>query len=65
MISNLKWAVFNAATRRPMRKTLDFEPYYEIAKRDTPFRDKLAGYAAVARERLAAADAHAAVGSAT
>ena len=56
VISNLKWAVFNAATRRPMRKTLDFEPYYEIAKRDLPFRDKLAGYAAVARERLAAAE---------
>jgi len=56
VISNLKWAVFNAATRRPMRKTLDFEPYYEIAKQDRPYREKLAGYAEIARDRLSAAE---------
>ncbi|MCK5940999.1 MAG: hypothetical protein KAI24_03435 [Planctomycetes bacterium] len=52
VISNLKWAVFNAATSRPMRKTLDFEPYYAIARQDLPYREKLAGYARIARERL-------------
>ncbi|MFN3241268.1 MAG: RimK family alpha-L-glutamate ligase [Planctomycetota bacterium] len=56
VISNLKWAVFNAATQRPMRKTLDFEPYYAIAGKDLPYREKLAGYAAIARERLATDD---------
>ena len=35
-----------------MRKTLDWEPYYAIARRDLPFREKLAAYAAVAHERL-------------
>lgn len=54
VVSNLKWAVFNAATRRPMRKTLDFEPFYEIARQDLPYREKLAGYAAIARSRLSA-----------
>ena len=52
--SNLKWAVFCAATKRPMRKTLDFAPYYAIAKKDLPYREKLAGYAKIARERVAA-----------
>jgi hypothetical protein len=52
--SNLKWALFCAATKRPMRKTLDFEPFYAIAKKDLPYRDKLRGYARIARERLQA-----------
>lgn len=54
VISNLKWAVFNAATRRPMRKTLDFEPFYAIANKRGSFEDKLKGYAKIARERLQA-----------
>jgi hypothetical protein len=54
VLSNLKWASFVAATKRPMRKTLDFEPYYAIAKKDLPYREKLKGYAKIARERLQA-----------
>jgi hypothetical protein len=50
--SNLKWALFCAATKRSMRKTLDFEPYYAIARKDLPYREKLKGYAKIARERL-------------
>ncbi len=52
--SNLKWALFCAATKRPMRKTLDFAPFYAIAKKDLPYRDRLKGYAQIARERLQA-----------
>lgn len=55
VLSNLQWALFCAATERPMRKTLDFEPYYAIARKDLPYREKLAAYAKVARERLDAA----------
>ena len=54
VLSNLRWAVFVAATQRAMRKTLDFEPFYAIAKRDLPYRDKLKGYADIARQRFAA-----------
>ena len=35
-----------------MRKTLDWDPYYEIADRDIPYRERLRGYAGIARERL-------------
>src|SRR5262245_58542100 len=52
--SNLRWAVFCAVTRRRVRRTLDWEPWFEIAARDLPDRDKLARYAAVARQRFAA-----------
>jgi hypothetical protein len=48
----LRWSIFNAVTRRPMRKTLDWEPFYAVARRDLPFRERLAGYAAIARERM-------------
>lgn len=48
----LKWAIFCAATKRPMRRTLDWEPYYAIAAEDLPYREKLRKYAAVANERL-------------
>ncbi len=54
VLANLQWALFAAATKRPMRKTLDFEPYYAIARLDLPYREKLKRYAAIARERLAA-----------
>ena len=52
VLSNLKWAVFNAATNRKMRKTVDFEPFYKIAAKDISYAEKLAGYAKLARERM-------------
>lgn len=48
----LRWAIFCAATKRPMKKTLDWDPYYAIAAEDLPYRERLAKYAAVAHERL-------------
>ena len=29
--ANLRWSIFCAVTKRPMRRTLDWEPFYEIA----------------------------------
>jgi hypothetical protein len=52
--SNIRWSVFNAALKRKMRRTLDWEPFYEIAARDLPYREKLAAYARVARDRMEA-----------
>ncbi len=54
VLSNLKWALFVAATKRPMRKTLDFEPYYEVARQKLDYREKLRRYAKIARDRLQA-----------
>jgi hypothetical protein len=48
----IKWSVFCAATKRKMRRTLDWEPYYEVAASDGDFYEKLDRYAAIADERL-------------
>jgi len=52
VIANLRWSIFCAATRRPMRKTLDWDPFYEIAAEDLPYREKIARYAKLARSRF-------------
>ncbi len=50
--ANLRWSIFCAATRRPMRRNLDFTPYFEVAETDLPYREKLSRYAAIAAERM-------------
>ncbi|MCB1055374.1 MAG: hypothetical protein KDD11_07655 [Acidobacteria bacterium] len=52
--SKIRWAVFCAVTRRPMRKNVDWQPYYDVLAKDLPYRERLAAYAAIARERLEA-----------
>ncbi|MSP60774.1 MAG: hypothetical protein EXR72_10610 [Myxococcales bacterium] len=53
--ANIRWSVFCAVTKRPMRRTLDWEPFYAIARRDVPYRERLRAYAAIAEERFEAA----------
>jgi hypothetical protein len=50
--ANLRWSIFCAATKRPMRMTLDWAPYFEIAAAELPYRERLAAYGAVAREHF-------------
>lgn len=50
--AHLRWSVFCAVTRRKMRQTVDWEPYYEVARRDLPFEEKLSEYGRIAAERL-------------
>ncbi|WP_428263365.1 ATP-grasp domain-containing protein [Haliangium sp.] len=53
MVKNMvRWSIFCAASKRPMRQNLDWEPFYAVAAKDLPYRERLAGYAAIARERL-------------
>ncbi|MCG8418388.1 MAG: hypothetical protein MJE77_10640 [Proteobacteria bacterium] len=53
MVKNMiRWSIFCAATKRKMRQTLDWQPFYEIAAKDLPYRERLAGYAKIARERM-------------
>ena len=35
-----------------MRRNLDWEPFYAVAARDLPYREKLAEYARIAHERF-------------
>jgi hypothetical protein len=50
--ANLRWSIFCAATDRPMRKNMDWAPFYEIADRDLPPRERLREYARIAHERF-------------
>lgn len=53
MVKNMiRWSVFCAATKRPMRWNLDWSPFYEIQKKDLPFRERLSAYADIARKRF-------------
>jgi hypothetical protein len=50
--AKVRWALFVAATKKKMRKTQDWEPFFEIAAGSGTFREKLAAYAAIARKRF-------------
>lgn len=52
----VKWSIFSAVTKRPMRKTLDWDPFYAVAKRELPYRERLRAYADIARQRMQAAE---------
>ena len=52
VLAQIRWSIFVAATGRKMRKTMDWEPYFEIAREDIPYPEKLKQYAAIARKRL-------------
>lgn len=52
VLANIRWSIFCAVTKRPMRRTLDWAPFYAVAKRDLPYRDKLRAYAKIAEERF-------------
>jgi hypothetical protein len=55
MVKNMvRWSLYCAATKRPMRKSLDWEPFYAVAKKDLPYEDRLKAYARIARERMEA-----------
>ena len=46
--ANLRWSIFCAATDRSMKTNLDWQAYFEIADKDIPFEEKLAGYVKLA-----------------
>lgn len=48
----IRWSVYCAATKRPMRINLDWTPYYEAEKEGGTYEEKLDRYAAIADERF-------------
>ena len=50
--SKVRWAVFCAATNRKMRLNLVWGPYFRVAEKDLPFREKVREYARIAHKRL-------------
>lgn len=55
VLGNLRWALFNAATKRKKPHNLDWSPYFEIADGPGSFEEKLDQYAAISEERMATA----------
>jgi hypothetical protein len=49
----LKWSIFCAATKRPMRTNPDWAPFFAIAKKDLSYEEKLDQYAALADKIMA------------
>ena len=53
LVKNMvRWSLFCAATKRTMAMNLDWKPFYDIAKKDLPYRERLKGYAKIANERM-------------
>lgn len=53
LVKNMvKWSLFCATTKRVKQLNLNWAPFMEIAKKDLPYRERLRGYAKIARERM-------------
>jgi hypothetical protein len=48
--AKLKWALYVAATKRKMRRNLAWDPFFEIAAGEAPFKEKLTSYARLAHQ---------------
>ncbi len=52
VLANIRWSVFCAATRRTMRKNLDWQPYYDLLQEPMSDRERLAAYARIGHQRM-------------
>jgi hypothetical protein len=52
IMANIRWSAFCAATKRAMRRSLDWDSFFEIAAREGSYREKLASYGELARGLL-------------
>lgn len=52
VMAYIRWSVFCAATKRPMRRCVDWTPFYEVAASERSYLEKLDAYAKIAEERL-------------
>lgn len=53
VLANLRWSIFCAVTRRPMRRTLDWEPFYRVAAEpDLSWPERLRAYGRLAEEHF-------------
>jgi hypothetical protein len=50
VVSNLRWAIFNAALGRKKQVSVDWTPYFDIARGNAPYREKLRAYAKLAHQ---------------
>lgn len=50
--SYLKWSIYCATTKRKLKRDFDWESFYDIAKQELPYQEKLSRYGAIARKRF-------------
>jgi hypothetical protein len=49
--AKIRWALYVAATGRKVRHNPDWNAFFDIARQDLPYRQKLSAYATIAHER--------------
>ncbi len=52
--AKIRWALFCAATNKKMRLNLDWEPFFKVAAKGLPYRERVAEYGKIARKRFEA-----------
>lgn len=52
--SYIRWSLFCAATKRPMHMNLNWKPFFDIKKKNLPYRQTIAAYAKLARAHFQA-----------
>lgn len=52
VLAHLRWSLYVAATRKRMRKTLDWDPFYQVADQSSHWNERLTGYAAIGNARM-------------
>jgi len=48
VLAKMRWALYCAATKRPFRRNLDWQPFFDIADTDATYAEKLEGYSGLA-----------------
>jgi hypothetical protein len=48
LVANLRWSLYCAATRRPMRQNLNWQPFFAAAERESGYAARLGAYARLA-----------------
>ena len=54
LMSKIRWSLFCAATKRPFRRNLNWQPYYDVRAKELPYREQLREYGKLAREHFEA-----------
>lgn len=54
--ANLRWSLYLATTKKKFRKTLDWDPYYDVLATKATFAERLAGYAEIGHQRMETAE---------
>lgn len=52
--SYIRWSIFCAATKRPMRVNLNWKPFFAVREKGLPYRQTIAAYARIARAHFEA-----------